>query len=420
MIKQLSENYILNPLIEIKGYQDLKDTLCEEDDLNATALFKLKKGELFLLTSIRKSLLINPTIKLFLSFFETTNTLATVSEHIAKEAQATVGEVLPTVQKFFDDMLFQGVLIPETQLEEALQHKLATEVDRPLVFPIGSTIEGYTILDILFEQRSFDLYLAEDLRTKQQVVVKTLFVFNATEKEVTYRTKLLRQEFNLLKEVKGHPNICKYIGSYFNQQYAFGVMEYIKGQSLERYLRTKQPTLKERIHLIQQVFDAVAHVHQCGIVHGDIHKKNFLITESGQIKLFDFDLANHHKLQKNEIKRKGGVYGYFPPEKIRKNSFHYIKGKADYRSEVYQTAIIAYFLLYERLPFKALTWQELAKKIKKEQPLFNNQLANKEVIPLPLIAILERALAKKPKQRFKSAITLGRKWTTVSTMTGVN
>lgn len=410
MQQHTSENYILNPLLTIKGYQALKDTLSQENDLNAATLRKIKKGQLFVLTTPRKELLINPTIKSFLDCFQTPCTLATVTTHIAQTANASVQAVLPTATNFLDDMLRQGILIEHKDLAEVLAYK-ATKKDRALVFSIGTIIQGYKILEVIAEKKNFDLYLAEQLATQQQVVLKTLYLpKEEMEEELAYKKALLRQEFGLLRELQGPPNMCAYIDIQIAQDYAFGVMEYIDGQTLKSFLKENQPNLSTRLAFIQQVFDAIAHVHTCGIVHGDIHKSNFLITAEQQIKLFDFDLANHHQLQKNEIKRKGGVYQYFPPEKIRKNTFSYMKAKADYRSEVYQAALIAYYLLYERLPFKALTWQALAKKIKKEAPVFDKQTATQETIPLPLIAILERALSKKPKQRFKSGITLARKW----------
>ncbi len=408
--RDLSANYILNPLLEIKGYADLQATLCKEDELNKKTILKLKKGKRFLLVGRKKDMLINDTIHSFLTQFTTANTLGVVSKHFAKKAKASVAEVLPTVDRFLEDMLCQGMLIPIETLEEVLAFK-ASNITRSLVFPIGSTIKDYKIIKLIAEKRHFDLYLAEQLSTKQQVAIKTLYLPpEEVATELAFRKKLLRQEFRLLQEVSGSPNICQFIATEIEEDYAFGVMEYLEGQGLGAYLKKNQLSLVQKITLIQQVFDAVAYVHACGIVHGDIHKSNFFVNADGTLKLFDFDLANHDQLQEGEIERIGGVFKYFPPEKIRKNSFNYIKAKADFRSEVYQVGIVAYYILYERLPFKALSWRALAKKIKKEQPVFEQYLSNQQEIPLPFIALLEKALSKKPKDRFKSVNSLRKKW----------
>ena len=410
MDRDLSANYILNPLLEIKGYADLQATLCKEDDLNKDTISKLKKGKRFLLVGRKKDMLINDIIYSFLTQFITSNTLGVVSKHFAKKMKASVAEVLPTVDRFLEDMLCQGILIPIETLEEVLTFK-ASETTRSLVFPIGSIIKEYKILELIAEKKNFDLYLAEQLSTKRQVAIKTLYLPpEELETELKFRKKLLRQEFKLLQEVSGSTNVCEFISIEVDGNYAFGVMEYLEGQSLGNYIKKNQLNLSQKIALIQQVFDAVAYVHACGIVHGDIHKSNFLVNANGTIKLFDFDLANHVQLQKKEIERIGGVFKYFPPEKIRKNSFNYIKEKADYRSEVYQVGLIAYYILYERLPFKALSWRTLAKKIKKEQPVFEQCLSNQQEIPQPFIALLEKALSKKPKNRLKSVNSLHKKW----------
>lgn len=411
----LSANFILNPLLEIKGYPELQDTLTEEklnkEELHKETLVKIKEGKLFLLAGQQKTLLINDTIRSFLEQFVTANNLDIVSKQFAAEVHASVPEVLPTVGKFLEDMLWEGVIIPIDRLEEALAYKEAAKEERKNVFPVDSTIEGYKIIKTIAKKNNFDLYLAEDLANQRQVAIKTLYLApEDVQKSVAYRKQLLKQEFGLLQEVSGHPNVCEYVSMKIDEEHAFGVMEYIEGQDLGSYLKKNTVDLAEKTVLIQQLFDGMAHVHACGIVHGDLHKSNFIVNTAGKIKVFDFDLSNHRELQEGERLRVGGVYKYFPPEKIRKNSFHYIKEPADYLSEVYQVGIIAYYILYERLPFTALSWSILAEKIKKEKPVFDLQLANGEAVPLPLIALLEKALAKKPKKRFKSIKSLSKKW----------
>jgi len=413
MTTLLTENYILNPLLDIQGYKELKKTLHnKEDDLSEPIVKKIKKGKLFLLKGRTKSLLINDSIKTFLTLFKNATSLETASQSFAQTYHTSKEKVLPTLDKFLYDMRYQGIIVGLEEYQELLQLKEdSSQQERLPVFPIGSTVQQYRIVDLIAFKPKFDIYLAHNLKNQQTVVLKTLYFPEEENKwEKKEKNIILRQEFQLLNEVSGHPNICQYLDFYKNGKQAFGVMEYIKGWTLKSYLKKQQPNLQQKILLIQQLFDALAHVHKCGIVHGDIHKSNFLINEQHQIKLFDFDLANHHKLRKKELERRGGVFKYFPPEKIRKNCFEFMKAKADYRSEVYQIAIVAYYILYGQLPFKALTWRQLAKKIKKELPVFTVHTPKQETIPSVFIQLLKRSLSKQPTNRYKSAKVLAKKW----------
>lgn len=416
MSKQL-EHYILNPFIEIKGYKELKGRLNEnKNELAAPIIKKIKKGKRFLLSSRIKEVLINDTIKTFLSYFVTSNTLSNVSHSFAKAHNTSSEKVLPTLERFLDDMLYQGIIVPLSKQEELLQIKKENEqVERQLAYPIGSIVKNYQVKEIISEKPKFDIYLANHLPKQQPVILKTLYLSKKLSKEKRKdRKAVLKQEFQLLKEVSGHQNICQFIDYFKYKGQAVGVMEYINGWTLKKYLQNQQPDLQQKSIIIQQLFDAVAHVHSCGILHGDIHNSNFLINKQHIVKLFDFDLANHEQLQKKEVQRVGGVFKYFPPERIRKNTFDYIKDKATYRSEVYQVAVVAYYVLYERLPFKALTWRKLAKIIKKEPPIFTVHTPKQETIPATFIKVLQKALSKKPKDRYKSAISLSKKWRKVT------
>ncbi len=413
MTTQLSDNYILNPLLHIKGYQELKGNLRKNDTLAKPTIKKIKEGKLFLLSGRFKDYLINDTIHTFLSCFLESNTLEEASTSFSQKLSVQPKEAQPTINGFFKNMLHQGILISMSEYEEAIQYKMeSAATERTAILAIGTKLKDFQIKKVIAIKPKFDIYLAKHKKTKQKVVIKTALL-DKTELEKWERRErkaILRQEFQLLKEVAGHPNICQFIKYHKNNGQPFGVMEFIDGLTLGSYLRKKQPSLQEKMLVIQQMFEAIGHVHSCGIVHGDLHKSNFLINKKGQVKLFDFDLANHHDLQEGEIKRMGGVYKYFPPEKIRKNSFYYIKAKADYRSEVYQVAVIAYYLLYERLPFKALSWRQLVKKIKKETPTFDATTPNGEPITKGHLAILNKALSKKPEDRYASGIVLAQKW----------
>ena len=159
-------------------------------------------------------------------------------------------------------------------------------------------------------------------------------------------------------------------------------------------------------------------MHQKKILHGDIHASNFLIKNDLTVKLIDFDLANREHLLRHEILHEGGVHEFIAPEKIAINAFEMVKERSDYRSEVYQLGVIFYILVFRDLPFKALSWHELALKIINDEPnyIFENSRKNiaetslNEEIPSIIIDFLKKCLSKNPQNRFENAGVALKKW----------
>ena len=139
------------------------------------------------------------------------------------------------------------------------------------------------------------------------------------------------------------------------------------------------------------------------MLHGDIHLNNFLVHPTNlHVKLIDFDLANHAQPKRGEIVHEGGIHEYIAPEKINPNSFDLFEEPADYRSEVFQLGIILYAIFFGKLPFEALTWQELTEKIRFSEPSFATDMP----VPMPIINLIKKSLAKNPKDRFGNAVLL--------------
>jgi serine/threonine-protein kinase len=154
------------------------------------------------------------------------------------------------------------------------------------------------------------------------------------------------------------------------------------------------------------ILDAFAWMHLRRIVHGDVHARNVMITEHGQIKVIDFDLALRLEDKSPEKRSIGGIPEYIAPEKLDSRAFEKVKTTPDFRSEVYQLGVLAYFIFYEKMPFSGITWKELAKCIQEDIPVFPEKSANGENMPDELIDWLRRALEKDPMMRYESARTL--------------
>jgi non-specific serine/threonine protein kinase/serine/threonine-protein kinase len=89
-----------------------------------------------------------------------------------------------------------------------------------------------------------------------------------------------------------HPNIGRLLdGGTTDEGLPYLVMEYVDGQPIDEYCRSRQLTLEQRLALFGQVCAAVAYAHQHLVVHRDIKPSNILVTADGTPKLLDFGIA---------------------------------------------------------------------------------------------------------------------------------
>ena len=88
-----------------------------------------------------------------------------------------------------------------------------------------------------------------------------------------------------------HPNIARILDGGTAHGVPFLVMEYVEGERIDRYCKTRALGIREKIDLYVQVCDAVAYAHGNLIVHRDLKPGNVLVTTDGTVKLLDFGIA---------------------------------------------------------------------------------------------------------------------------------
>lgn len=198
-----------------------------------------------------------------------------------------------------------------------------------------------------------------------------------------------------------HPNICTIyeIGQTEGGQ-IYIAMALCKGESLRQKIRSGPLSPEETLQLALQIAEGLAVAHDRGIVHRDVKPANILVSETGQARLVDFGLA---KLAgEARLTRPGLVMGtlaYMSPEQLT-------GGEIDARTDVWSLGVVMYEMLTGQLPFEADTEPACAYSIvhKKHRPIKSLPLD----LPRDLAAIVERALAKNPDDRFSSAGEMAR------------
>jgi len=167
-------------------------------------------------------------------------------------------------------------------------------------------------------------------------------------------------------------------------------MAYIDGGSLADGL--DQMERSERLRVLLQVAEGVAHAHSQGVIHRDLKPANILLTESSQAIVTDFGLARQQR-ETSDLTLTGAVLGtphYMAPEQVQGHS-----KDCDARTDVWALGVMLYHLLTDELPFGGDTLWEVQSSILELEP---------EALSDPVAwAICLKALSKAPDQRYPDA-----------------
>ena len=157
-----------------------------------------------------------------------------------------------------------------------------------------------------------------------------------------------------------HPNIVAVIDFTYDEAYAYLVMEYVDGMSLEEFLAGVEGhslTFDEAACIADALVQALSYAHENGVLHLDIKPANVLIDRAGHVKLTDFGMAALASSAGFGGAR-GGTVGYMPPEQLRGDV-------VDERADIFALAAVLYECLCANAPFLATTPQESQRRIER-------------------------------------------------------
>ncbi|GGJ88692.1 hypothetical protein GCM10010123_17890 [Pilimelia anulata] len=190
-----------------------------------------------------------------------------------------------------------------------------------------------------------------------------------------------------------HPGVVDIYDYGNEEQTAYLVMEFVEGDALSRTLaRVRRLTPARTMSLVAQAAEALHAAHLKGIIHRDVKPGNLMVRPDGTLVLTDFGIARSALV--GQLTAAGAVLGtasYIAPEQAT-------GAQASPASDVYSLGIVAYQCLAGRRPFEGDNPIEIAMKHAQEPaPALPGD------IPPGIKAIVERAMAKEPVDRWPSA-----------------
>ena len=266
---------------------------------------------------------------------------------------------------------------------------------------VGTTINQYKILEKLGAGGQGTVYKAQDTKLDRTVVIKVL------PAELTAKTanfKRFEREAQLCSQLD-HPNVCTIFDFHETNGIYYIVMQYVEGKNVRQLVNGRPLELKSALSIGIQVTDALAYTHSRGIIHRDIKAGNVMVTSKGQVKILDFGLAKLMEdepnsdakgIDKTEITELGIPYGtatYAAPEQAKGE-------KTDHRADIFSTGVLLYEMLTGIWAFQGKTVIDVRHQVLYGTP---TPLADMRSEPLPpqLQKIVDKALAKEPKNRYQ-------------------
>ncbi len=256
----------------------------------------------------------------------------------------------------------------------------------------------YQVLRRLGSGGMASVYLAHDPLLGREVAIKVPRLDGDGETDDEDTLRRFDAELRAIGRLN-HPNVVTIYDGGQEDGMPYLVMEPVEGDSLAQLIRREAPLQPEQaVDIARQIADALAYAHRLGIVHRDVKPQNVLIDGSGRVKVTDFGIAKSSELTQAMTGTLLGTPSFIAPEVLTGEA---VTPAAD----IYSVGVVLYQMLTGHVPFESDNPIAAAVRSQRE-----DASPPSEVTPLPawLDAVVLRALARDPAERYASAEQLAK------------
>ena len=267
-------------------------------------------------------------------------------------------------------------------------------------FEVGAEFAGYRILEVIGSGGFATVYLGEDLRPalRRKVAIKVLRAELSVDP--AFRDRFQRESL-LAVQLDHHPNVVPVYDAGEADGHLYIAMRYIDGTDLKERLKDGPLDPDDAVSVVAQVASALDLAHGAGLVHRDVKPGNVLLPggKTDHIYLADFGLTKETAAEQSltQVGQFLGTLYYAAPEQIQGKDL-------DGRSDEYALGCLLYECLTGEPPFKGEVQAIIGAHLTREPPKATDVVPT---LPPALDAVIAKAMAKDPDDRYDSCGELG-------------
>ena len=214
------------------------------------------------------------------------------------------------------------------------------------MFLLNAQLGEYKVVSHVADGKDTIIYRAVHERSAYEVAIKVL---KPEKADIRSRIKQLVNEASILSRLT-HPNIVRFLSLKRAHRPPYLVMEYFPSKNLKQRIVQREEIVRFRaMPIIMQICSALDYMHSQGILHKDIKSENILVSNSGEVRLIDFAIAEKIRFRigraiSRRMTRVQGTRTYIAPEQIRGSQL-------DERADIYALGITIYEMITGKPPF---------------------------------------------------------------------
>ncbi|MDP1559781.1 MAG: protein kinase [Pirellulaceae bacterium] len=267
---------------------------------------------------------------------------------------------------------------------------------RTLVGPSAHRLGDYELLRELGRGGMGVVYGARNIKTRNQVALKTLPTGHDGQEVNAERLHRFRREFRSLSEIN-HPNLVGMQTLEVDGGQWFFTMDLVEGQDFLSYVRPGNQCDAERLRSgLGQLVRGLSHLHQRRIVHRDVKPSNVLVERDGTVKILDFGLVAELQQVNDMTQTRSGMFAGTPRYAAPEQMF----GQRSEASDWYAVGVMLYEALTGEPPFRGNHIEVLRQKQDNDSP----PLSGRADLPADLADLADRMLRRDPSQRPTMAV----------------